>query len=148
MEQIEITLNNVLANAFILYFKTHSYHWNVECKNFKEMHDFFGDLYEDIHDSVDSIAEEARACGYYAPASLMEMYNYKTITEDSDKPDSAEQMLIRIGAANAIMIESLNKLFKDATAADEQGLADFAAGRIDVHKKHGWMIRSFLKGGE
>ena len=148
MEQLELTLNNVLANAFIMYFKAHSYHWNVECRNFAEMHGFFGDLYEEIHGSTDAIAEESRACGYYAPASLMELYNYKTITEDSDKPASVDQMLIRIGAANDSMIESLNKLFKDATAADEQGLADFAAGRLDVHKKHGWMIKSFLKGGE
>lgn len=148
MEQLELTLNNVLANAFIMYFKAQSYHWNVECKNFAEMHGFFGGLYEDVYTSTDVIAEEMRACGYYAPSSLMELYNYKTITEDAEKPASVDQMLVRIGAANDSMIESLNKLFKDATAADEQGLADFAAGRLDVHKKHGWMIKSFLKGGE
>ena len=148
MDKLEITLNNVLANAFVMYFKAHSYHWNVECKNFSEMHAFFSTLYTDVHDSTDAIAEEMRACGYYAPASMMEMYNHKTIMEDTDKPSTVESMLARIGSANEAMIESLNKLFKDATAEDQQGLADFAAGRLDVHKKHGWMIRSYLKGGE
>lgn len=148
MEQIEITLNNVLANAFIMYFKAHIYHWNVECKNFAEMHGFFGDIYTEVHGSIDAIAEESRACGYYAPASLMDLYNFKSIMEDTTKPSSVEQMLVNLGAANQSVIESLNKLFKEASAADEQGLADFAAGRLDVHKKHGWMIKSFLKGGE
>lgn len=148
MDQLELTLNNVLANAFIMYFKAHSYHWNVECKNFSEMHEFFGDLYEEVHASVDVIAEEIRAYDKYAPISLMELYNHKTIMEDADKPTNVDQMLVRIGAANESVIESLNKLFKDATAANEQGLADFAAGRLDIHKKHGWMIRSYLKAGE
>jgi DNA-binding ferritin-like protein len=78
----------------------------------------------------------------------MELYGFKTITEDSEKPTTVEQMLINIGAANMQVIESLNRLFKDASAADEQGLVDFAAGRINIHKKYGWMIKSFLKNGE
>lgn len=148
MDQLQNTANAVLANTFIMYFKAQSYHWNVECKNFKEMHEFFGELYEESHGAIDAIAEEIRALGYYAPVSLMELYSFKTIIEDSEKPTTVEQMLINIGAANVQVIESLNRLFKDASAADEQGLVDFAAGRINLHKKYGWMIKSFLKNGE
>jgi len=43
------------------------------------------------------------------------------------------------------VIDSLNKLFELADAQNEQGLADWAAGRLDSHKKHAWMIRSSLK---
>ena len=32
-----------------------------------------------------------------------------------------------------------------AEEEDEQGIADFIAGRIDAHGKHRWMIRSILK---
>lgn len=148
MEKLKLTTQNVLANTFIMYFKAHSYHWNVECKNFSEMHEFFGDLYTELFGAIDTIAEEVRALDAYAPISLTNMYNYKTIYEDTDRPTDVTTMLTRIGAANQQVIESLNTLFKDASDANEQGLADFAAGRIDTHKKHGWMIRSYLKGGE
>lgn len=147
MEELKITTKVVLANVFVMYYKAHSYHWNVEGKNFSEMHGFFGGIYEDLHDSIDTIAEELRALDGYAPISLMELYNYKTVTEDTTKPISIDAMLLTLGVNNEQVIESLNKLFKDATTANEQGLADFAAGRLDTHKKHGWMIRSYLKNG-
>lgn len=148
MEQLNLTAKVVLANTFVMYFKAHSYHWNVEGKNFSEMHGFFGDIYTELHAAVDVIAEEIRALDEYAPISLTDLYDYKTIAEDTNKPANAYAMLLTLGVSNEQVVESLNKLFKEATAADQQGLADFAAGRLDVHKKHGWMIKSFLKGGE
>lgn len=148
MDEMLISAKNVLADTFLMYFKAHTYHWNVEGKNFSEMHSFFGDLYEELHGTVDVIAEQIRALDEYAPISLMELYNSKTITEDSVKPSSCTEMLALLLVANNQVINDLNNLFKAASAANKQGLADFAASRLDVHAKHGWMLRSFLKSGE
>jgi len=145
MEELVTTTKLVLGNTFVMYFKAHSYHWNVEGKNFSELHDFFGGLYAELHGAVDSIAEEIRALDQYAPTSLMELYNYKTIVEDEDVK-SVDAMFASLIAANTQVISSLNRLFEVASATNEQGLADFAAGRIDIHKKHGWMLRSYTKG--
>ncbi len=145
MEELVTTTKLVLGNTFVMYFKAHSYHWNVEGKNFSELHDFFGELYAELHGAVDSIAEEIRALDQYAPTSLMELYNYKTIVEDEDVK-SVDAMFASLIAANTQVISSLNRLFEVASATNEQGLADFAAGRIDIHKKHGWMLRSYTKG--
>lgn len=138
----------VLANTFVMYFKSHSYHWNVEGKNFVQYHGFLGDLYTELHGAIDTIAEEIRACDEYAPISLEELYSAKTIMEDQTRPAYAAQMFGNLLAANDQVIDSLNKLFAAATAENYQGLADFAAGRIDIHKKHGWMLRSLMKSGE
>jgi len=35
--------------------------------------------------------------------------------------------------------------FKLASQFDKQGLVNFLADRIDVHNKHGWMLRSITK---
>jgi starvation-inducible DNA-binding protein len=147
MDQLQAALKIVLADSFVMYFKLHSYHWNVEGSNFGEMHDFFGDLYEDIYGTVDTWAEELRALNQYAPISIMELYNYKNIQEDAVKPVSVNDMLSNVVSANNIMIANLNTLFKLASDNNEQGLADVAAGRLDIHKKHGWMLRSYLKAG-
>jgi starvation-inducible DNA-binding protein len=145
MEHIA-ALKVVLGNSFVMYFKAHSYHWNVEGKNFAEYHKFLGELYEEIHDAIDAIAEQIRAANDYAPFSLNDLYRMKTIEEDMARLETPEQMFSSLLSANNEVIESLNKLFKAADVAEEQGLADFAAGRIDTHKKHGWMLRSFMKG--
>lgn len=146
MNELLMALRIVLANKFVMYFKAHSYHWNVESDRFKMLHDFFGEIYEEVYGSIDTVAEHIRILGAYAPISLMELYNYKMIDEDSTKPASCTEMLVRLGDANAKVIESLNKLFELAEAQNEQGLADFVAGRIDTHKKHAWMIRSHITG--
>jgi len=145
MNELTTTLKVLLANQFVAYFKAQTYHWNTEGIEFPQYHEFFGDLYADYYGAIDPAAEYLRVLDEYAPISLMEMYNYKTISEDSAKPATLEQMLTNIGGANQALIENLNKLFDVASQANEQGIADWAAGRLDAHKKHAWMIRSCLK---
>lgn len=148
MDELKATLRVALANHFVAYFKAQSYHWNVEGVHFTQYHEFFGELYQDFYGQVDPLAEYLRILGDYAPASLMELYNYKTISEDSVKPETLMGMIGTLGATNQELINNLNKLFEVATAANEQGIADYAAARLDAHKKHAWMLRSSLKTGE
>ena len=148
MELTAAVAKVVLANTFVMYFKAHSYHWNVEGRTFAQDHEFLGDLYEELHGAIDPTAEQIRACDEYAPISMNDVYSSKTISEDSVKPETTEKMFGNLLDANNQVIESLNKLFEVAEAANKQGLADFAAGRLDVHAKHGWMLKSFMKSGE
>lgn len=144
MQELEILMRNVLSNTFIMYFRTHSYHWNVEGPNFMEYHGFFNTLYDELFDAVDPIAEEIRALDLYAPISLADLYKTKTVQEDSVKPDT-KTMFTNLIADNEAVLSTLNAAFKVATAMDKQGLINFLASRIDVHNKHGWMLRSYTK---
>ena len=145
MDELKTALRIVLADKFFMYFKTHSYHWNVEGMFFSQFHDFFGNIYQDVYSSIDTAAEELRALDEYAPISIEEIHTFKTVQEDDDKPANVSVMLQNLQTANSKVIDSLNKLFELANAQNEQGLADWAAGRLDSHKKHAWMIRSSLK---
>jgi starvation-inducible DNA-binding protein len=145
MEELKLSLKIALANTFVMYYKAHSYHWNVEGINFSQYHDFFSDIYEDVYGAVDPLAEELRSLNDFAPHSLMDLYTYKTVQEDETIPSSVVNMLSSLQTANQEVIDSLNNLFKKASEQNEQGLADLAAARLDTHKKHAWMIRSSLK---
>jgi starvation-inducible DNA-binding protein len=141
------TSKQAMANTFVMYFKAQSYHWNVEGINFPQMHEFFGNLYEELHGAVDPFAEEIRALGEYAPKNLDEVFALKTIDGDN-VATTASAMVADLLIANNQSIVTLNKLFGELDAAGEQGFADFVAGRLDAHKKHGWMLKSILKSGE
>lgn len=145
MEELKLATKIALANTFVMYYKAHAYHWNVEGMLFPVYHDFFGDLYEDVYGAIDPTAEELRVLGEYAPQSLEKLYAFATVTEDEEVVTDISEMLQNIQVANEEVLSSLNKVFDLATSSKEQGLADFVAGRIDTHKKHGWMIRSSLK---
>lgn len=147
MNELTASLKVALANTFVMYFKAHSFHWNIEGKNFPQYHGFFGDLYNDLFGAVDPLAEEIRALGEYAPKSLTELYNSCTLSENSSiVGDSLQEMLNSLLVDNTEVIDSLNKVFTLASDANEQGLADLVAGRLDTHKKHAWMLRASLKG--
>jgi len=124
---IEI-MRKVLADTFAMYLKSHNYHWNVEGANFPQYHDFFGNLYEELHGAVD-------------PTRFLEL---TTIEDETSIPGGIE-MVRRLAMDNEKVLATLDIAFKLADELDQQGLADFIAGRIDAHKKHGWMLRSITK---
>jgi len=146
MEELTASLHIAVANTFVMYFKAHSYHWNVEGKAFPQYHEFLGDLYEELYEAVDPLSERIRVIGQYAPHSLKDLLESSTIDEDEDKPETPEEMFENLLDANIKVQDSLNKLFELATEAKKQGIAYFAAGRLDVHDKHGWFLKSILKG--
>jgi starvation-inducible DNA-binding protein len=144
METLQEIMKKVLADTFALYLKAHQYHWNVEGSNFPQYHKFFGNLYEKLHDAVDSIAEEIRALDAYAPGSFTRFMELTDIEDEVNVPAGVE-MARRLMTDNEKVIGTLNVAFKLAEQLDKQGLADFLAGRIDTHNKHQWMLRSITK---
>lgn len=144
METLVEMMRKVLADTFALYLKAHNYHWNVEGPNFPQYHEFFGNLYQELHNAVDPIAEEIRALDAYAPGSFSRFMELTDIQDELNVP-MAREMAAKLLTDNMIVLSTLNMAFKLATQFDIQGLADFLAGRIDVHNKHAWMLRSIIK---
>jgi starvation-inducible DNA-binding protein len=145
MDKLIATSRIVFANNFVLYFKSASYHWNVESFYFPQFHDFFGDFYADTYGAIDTLAEFIRTFDAYAPISISEVIRYKTVDEDTIKPDNVNTMLTNLLAANVLMIESLESAFEASQEVNEQGYANFLADRLTTHKKHQWMLKSILK---
>ena len=144
MEQLHNALKIVLADTFTMYFKTHSYHWNVIGPNFSQYHDFFGKLYEELHGSIDMIAEQIRAVNSFAPSSLDRLKELTRI-EEADTIPSSDRMFQVLINDNNIVLDSLKQAYDLADKAEELGLANFLQDRMDIHKKHGWMIKSCQK---
>ena len=139
-------LKRVQADTFAMATKAQYYHWNVEGPDFPQYHDFFGDLYTELHVAIDPIAEQIRALDVYAPSNLTDVYSNATVKESSVTGNDILQMLMSLIDDNSELINSLNIAFKLANDADEQGLVDFIASRIDTHKKHAWMLKASMKG--
>jgi starvation-inducible DNA-binding protein len=144
METLTEMMKKVLADTFAMYLKSHNYHWNVEGSNFPQYHDFFGNLYQELHGAVDPIAEQIRALDSYAPGSFTRFMELTEIEDELNVPlgtDMARKLL----SDNQTVISTLNVTLKLAEQFDQQGLMDFLAGRIDIHSKHAWMLRSISK---
>lgn len=135
----------VLANTFAMYFKAHGHHWNVEGKDFSQLHDFFANLYQELFAAVDQIAEQIRALDDYAPYGLDTMSSIATIKDSSINGNNIPLMLQDLIVANESVIEALRAAHKLAEAEGNRGLVNHLEGRLDVHAKHGWMLRATSK---
>ena len=145
MNELTTAIKVLLANATVMYYKAHQFHWNIEGIEFTQYHEFFGDLYIDVYNSVDPIAELLRKLDDYAPVSIDDLYKYKTLEEETTRVELLVDIFASLIAANEEVLASLNKVFALAVAANKQGMADFIAGRIDAHDKHGWFLRASAK---
>jgi starvation-inducible DNA-binding protein len=136
-------LGITLASTFSFYLKCHQFHWNVRSQSFSEHHKFFEELYNETWEATDAIAEHIRALGVPAPGGLRQFIQLSIIT-DEDNVLPVEEMFLKLAADNRTLIEILTASFQVAEAEGEVGLSNFLQDRIDIHKKHGWMIESYL----
>lgn len=137
----------VLADTFAFYVKSHNYHFNVEGSNFSEYHAFLNGLYDETFAAVDAIGEHIRTLDAYVPFSFSRMKELATIEDELNIP-SGISMMKKLESDNQKVISSLTNAYKAAEAAGKVGLSNFLQDRIDIHEKHGWMLRSFSKGSK
>ena len=82
MDELVNLMRKVLADSFAFYLKAHNFHWNVEGVHFKELHDLFGGIYEEVYGSIDTFAEQIRSQGTYVPASFQ---RFSMLTQIDDE---------------------------------------------------------------
>jgi starvation-inducible DNA-binding protein len=143
-EELVQAMNKVLGNTFVMYYKTHSYHWNVEGRSFFSDHTFLEEIYTEVYGAVDTIAEHIRYLDSFAPTSLMNLKQYSAIAEDDTVVDST-QMISNLLAANDVVLLTLMQAYKIAEAAGEIGVSNFLQDRVITHQKHRWMLKATLK---
>jgi starvation-inducible DNA-binding protein len=138
------SLKKVISEAYVFYFKAHTFHWNVEGSDFAQYHGFLGDLYEDIFDSIDTYSELIRTLNVYAPTSLAKLIAQASLEEASGIPDGLT-MLNMLKRDNDVFLATLIAAYDEAEKANEFGISNFLQDRIQAHEKHAWMLRSFTK---
>jgi starvation-inducible DNA-binding protein len=145
MDELKVAIKVLLANATVMYYKAHQFHWNIEGVEFSQYHEFFEDIYTDVYGSIDPTAELLRKLDEYAPVSLDELFTYKTLAEETTRVVLLQDIFTSLIKANDELLISLNKVFDLATKNKQQGIANFVADRIDTHQKHGWFLRASAK---
>jgi starvation-inducible DNA-binding protein len=145
MEELVESLKKCLASTFAFYLKAHNYHWNVEGHSFSEYHTFLGDLYAEVWGAVDLIAEHIRTLDAYAPGSFTRFQQLSSIEDEMSVP-TGRMMMAKLLADNQRILSDLMAAHRAAEAMGKRGIVNFLEDRIDIHEKHGWMLRSFTKG--
>jgi starvation-inducible DNA-binding protein len=137
-------LSHLLSDVVTAKAIAQGYHWNVKGVEFSQMHDLFGEIYEDYESAIDPLAESIRKLGYDSPYFLTDFVEMTCIGDEPRLFGDCVEMLESLLNINTTLNGCVLGAFDLASACNEQGIADFLAGREDMHKKWGWYLRSSL----
>jgi starvation-inducible DNA-binding protein len=143
-EFIVEALERVLADSFILALKTQNYHWNVTGPYFSQLHKLFKELYEDLNEAGDMIAERIRALGRYTPGSYGEFIRLTSLKEEHTVPEAMD-MVRQLVLDNEKLIRRLHEVYVKSESVGDIVTSDLMIRRMDVHSKMAWMLRSHLE---
>ena len=143
-QQIAEGLGRFLADSYVLYGKTHGFHWNVTGPMFNTLHLMFMDQYTELWTALDVIAERIRALGFPAPYGGAHFAALASIPESEGQPGALD-MVRELVKGHEAVARTARSLFPVVSAADDQPTADLLTQRLQIHEKTAWMLRSLLE---
>ena len=143
-KSLATSLNQVLADSYALMALTHLAHWNVEGQGFFALHTAFQTQYEELFTAIDEIAERVRALDSYAIGGLGKLAETAGMKEFA-APLSQEDYVQRLITGNEKLLADAAKARDLAGDVNDAESQDLMIGRITLHQKTVWMLKSFLK---
>jgi len=135
-----------LSSTYVLYHKTHGFHWNVTGPLFYSVHKLTDDQYQDLAAAVDDLAERIRALGTAAPMGL-EGYIDQSVVEDvNDFPNTGE-MVKQLARDHLAVADQMREVVARADQAQDVYSADLLTARIGVHEEAAWMLNAIAVDG-
>ena len=144
---IALGLSRLLADTYVLYLKTHAFHWNVMGPHFNSLHLMFQAQYGELGLAVDTVAERIRSLGFLAPGTYAEFLKLTSLTETEGAPVSDEMVRLLVEGHEAVARTARSVLPLAEEAHDEVTL-DLLVQRLTVHEKTAWMLRSLIRAGD
>ena len=143
-QQISEGLSRVLADTYVLYGKTHGFHWNVTGPMFNTLHLMFMEQYTELWTALDEIAERIRALGVPAPFGST-LSALASLEDSSSLTPAAMQMVRELVDGHEAVARTARSVLSVADEANDQPSADLLTQRLQIHEKTAWMLRSLLE---
>lgn len=138
-------LSKLLADSYILYLKTHNFHWNVEGPMFNTLHQMFMVQYTELWNALDLIAERIRSLGHYAPGSYKKYSELSSIDESEEESVSAKSMIKQLLEGHEAVVKTIRGVYPVAEKGQDEASLDLLTQRLQLHEKTAWMLRSLLR---
>ena len=138
-------LKTLLAESYALMAQTHIAHWNVEGPNFFQLHTAFQAQYEELFQAIDEIAERLRALEVLAPGGLRMLAEASDVEEIAAEHLPARDFVAHLIESHELLLDHAASLRNACDEAGDLETQDMVIGRIRVHDKIVWMLKSFLK---
>ncbi|HKM15828.1 MAG TPA: Dps family protein [Marinospirillum sp.] len=138
-------LNTLLANYQIFYMNVRGYHWNIQGRQFFELHVKFEEQYNDLILKVDELAERILTLGHRPLHAFSDYIAQSSIKEHKQATDGkvcVEGLLVGYKQ----IIEMQRELLSVASEAGDEGTTALMSDYIGQQEKTVWMLSAYLAG--
>lgn len=137
-------LNLLLADFQMYYQNLRGFHWNIQGRNFFELHVKFEELYNDTAMKVDEVAERILTIGATPMHSFKDYIDQANITASINVHDGEEAVKTIIHNINSIILRE-RTIQHIAELIGDTGSNDMISAFIEEQEKTLWMFNAWLK---
>ncbi len=138
-------LNAYLANIAVELIKLHNLHWNCVGRDFPQMHLYLEEMYDEIFEYMDQVAEIQRMDGLVPDSNLKTYLEKATIEELESKEISTKDVLGHIKADLTVLKDQATALRKLLDEEDHFSGVALMEDHIESYRKRLWFVESMQK---
>ena len=137
-------LNVYLSNVQLAYMNTRGYHWNISGKQFFALHEKFEEIYNDLNEKADEIAERILMLGE-TPLHSFSGYLKKSSIKEKLNVSSAEDTVKELLNDTYQLLKLEREILSLASDNDDEGTVGLMSEYIGKQEKMIWMFNALLK---
>ena len=138
-------LNQLVADITVFYQKLRHYHWNVKGPDFFRLHEKFEEIYTEVGDVIDELAERIVGLDGVPLHTLSAMLDATSLKEDEENPQP-DMMVKRTIEDTLAIIKKLESAIGVAEDAADRTTTNLLDGVKDGLEGHLWMLKSWQGG--
>lgn len=137
-------MNTYLANLAVLNTKLHNLHWNVEGKQFMQVHNFTEELYDNFFEKYDEVAEIMKMKGEFPLVKLNDYAEAATIEELDSKKYGVDEVLNVVQADLKEMKKLATEIRNEADEAGDFEVVGAFEDHVAGYSQNIWFLRAIL----
>jgi len=142
MADMNKSLNQLVADLTVFYQKLRHYHWNVSGPKFFRLHEKFEEIYTEVGDAIDEVAERIVGLDGVPLHTLAHMLETSSISEDEKIP-ADNVMVTNIVADMKSIQKGFLKVIAEAEEADDRTTVNLMDELNDGFEAHLWMLKAW-----
>ena len=138
---LEQNLNELLSDLNVFYRKLQNYHWNVIGQDFFQAHSKLEELYNEINEQIDEVAEHILILGEEPLGTLKDYLEKTNITEAENKKIKSQEVFKTILKYYNKLLEKVTEIKEKADEQKEYSTSALMDDYILDYSKIIWMLK-------
>ena len=138
---LEQYLNEFLADLNVFYRKLQNYHWNAQGKDFFRTHEKLEELYNEVNESIDEIAEHILILGGQPLGTLKDYLATSTIQEAENKKVKSDEIYSNLIKDFETLLKKSTEIKEEADKENDYATSGLIDDYILNYGKHLWMLK-------